>query len=38
MIEIDRSYGEGGGALLRTSIAISAVTSKFFSLNQYSIK
>jgi RNA 3'-phosphate cyclase len=28
MIEIDGSYGEGGGALLRTSTAFSALTSK----------
>jgi len=28
MIEIDGSYGEGGGQILRTSIALSAVTGK----------
>jgi RNA 3'-terminal phosphate cyclase (ATP) len=28
MIEIDGSYGEGGGAILRTTTALSAVTSK----------
>ena len=28
MIEIDGSYGEGGGAVLRTTTALSAVTSK----------
>ena len=28
MIEIDGSYGEGGGAVLRITTALSAVTSK----------
>ncbi|HQQ37936.1 MAG TPA: RNA 3'-terminal phosphate cyclase, partial [Methanothrix sp.] len=28
MIEIDGSYGEGGGQIVRTSVALSAVTGK----------
>ncbi|MEE9540982.1 MAG: RNA 3'-terminal phosphate cyclase, partial [Candidatus Thorarchaeota archaeon] len=28
MIEIDGSYGEGGGQILRTSISLSAITMK----------
>ena len=32
MIEIDGSYGEGGGQILRTSLALSAVTGKQFRI------
>jgi len=32
MIEIDGSYGEGGGQILRTSLALSAVTGKAFRI------
>ena len=28
MLEIDGSYGEGGGQLVRTAVALSAVTGK----------
>ena len=28
MIEIDGSYGEGGGQIVRTAVALSAVTGK----------
>jgi RNA 3'-terminal phosphate cyclase (ATP) len=30
MIEIDGSYGEGGGQIIRTSLALSLVTGKAF--------
>jgi RNA 3'-terminal phosphate cyclase (ATP) len=33
MITIDGSYGEGGGQILRTSLALSLVTGKPFSIN-----
>ncbi len=33
MIIIDGSYGEGGGQILRTSLALSLVTGKPFSIN-----
>ncbi|MCA9180835.1 MAG: hypothetical protein KDA51_05260, partial [Planctomycetales bacterium] len=32
MIEIDGSHGEGGGQVLRTSLALSVVTGKPFRL------
>lgn len=32
MITIDGSYGEGGGQILRTSLALSLVTGKFFRI------
>lgn len=34
MIEIDGSVGEGGGQILRTSLALSMVTGQPFTLNQ----
>ena len=34
MITIDGSYGEGGGQILRTSIALSLVTGKSFQINK----
>ncbi len=33
MITIDGSYGEGGGQILRTSLALSLVTGKSFTIN-----
>ncbi|MDJ0819532.1 MAG: RNA 3'-terminal phosphate cyclase, partial [Desulfobacterales bacterium] len=33
MITIDGSYGEGGGQILRTALALSLVTGKPFSIN-----
>jgi len=33
MIEIDGSYGEGGGQILRTAIALSAITGKAVKIN-----
>ncbi len=33
MVTIDGSYGEGGGQILRTSLALSLVTSKPFSIH-----
>jgi RNA 3'-terminal phosphate cyclase (GTP) len=33
MIEIDGSYGRGGGQILRTSIALSAITEKPFKIS-----
>jgi len=33
MIEIDGSYGEGGGQILRTALCLSAVTGKEFMIN-----
>ena len=33
MITVDGSYGEGGGQILRTSLALSLVTGKSFSIN-----
>ena len=33
MIKIDGSYGEGGGQILRTSLALSLVTGKAFTIN-----
>lgn len=32
MLEINGSYGEGGGALLRVSTALSSVTGKAFTI------
>ncbi len=32
MVEIDGSYGEGGGQILRTSLALSAITGKGFRI------
>ena len=32
MIELDGSYGEGGGALVRTALALSAFTGKSFTI------
>ena len=32
MITLDGSYGEGGGALVRTALALSALTGKEFSV------
>ena len=34
MIEIDGSYGEGGGQILRTSLALSAILRKPFTIRQ----
>ncbi len=34
MIEIDGSFGEGGGQIVRTSISLSAVTGKAVKINQ----
>ena len=34
MIEIDGSVGEGGGQILRTSLALSMCTGQPFALNQ----
>jgi len=36
MMEIDGSYGEGGGQVLRTSLALSALTSQ--PLHIYNIR
>ena len=33
MIKIDGSYGEGGGQIIRTSLALSLVTGKPFSIS-----
>jgi RNA 3'-phosphate cyclase len=33
MIELDGSYGEGGGALIRTALALSTLTGKPFTVN-----
>jgi len=33
LIEIDGSYGEGGGAILRNAVALSALTSKTININ-----
>lgn len=33
MIEIDGSVGEGGGQVIRTAIALSALTGKDFKIN-----
>jgi RNA 3'-terminal phosphate cyclase (ATP) len=33
MIEIDGSYGEGGGQILRTSLALSAILGKSFAIH-----
>lgn len=33
MIELDGSYGEGGGAIIRTALALSAITGKAFKVN-----
>ena len=33
MIKIDGSYGEGGGQILRTSLALSLVTGRAFSIH-----
>lgn len=38
MIEIDGSYGEGGGALLRISVALSAITSEPVLVNNIRAK
>ncbi|MBI2845329.1 MAG: RNA 3'-phosphate cyclase, partial [Chloroflexi bacterium] len=34
MITIDGSYGEGGGQILRTALALSAITGKPFRLEK----
>src|SRR6516225_7687866 len=34
MVEIDGSFGEGGGQILRTSLALSAITGKPFVLRK----
>ncbi|MDD1752595.1 MAG: RNA 3'-phosphate cyclase, partial [Methanotrichaceae archaeon] len=34
MIEIDGSFGEGGGQIVRTSVSLSVVTGKTVRVNQ----
>jgi len=34
MIEIDGSFGEGGGQIVRTAVSLSAVTGKLIKINQ----
>ena len=38
MLEIDGSYGEGGGQLVRTAVALSAVTGKRDQGHEYQEK
>jgi RNA 3'-terminal phosphate cyclase (ATP) len=38
MIEIDGSYGEGGGQILRTSLALSAILRKPFTIHHIRLK
>ena len=38
MLEIDGSYGEGGGQLVRTAVALSAVTGKEIRIHKYKKK
>ena len=38
VIEIDGSYGEGGGQLVRTAVALSAVTGKAIRIVKARVK